>query len=155
MQGIPSLNPPVVTGICDPNKSRARHHRSLKLASKSKHLNIKRIVCNKAYCATVSIEIAYFYPVILKRFGILTTSIIRSLESKRIWQRFWFFPNIFRVHVIFLTSPRLPWISFDSYPVYFYTDNSFHCSIRSPAIRNSFHTVAEEQQFQQEDQLIK
>ena len=27
MQEIRSSNPPVVTGICDPNKSRARHHR--------------------------------------------------------------------------------------------------------------------------------
>ena len=30
MQEIRSSNPPVVTGICDPNKSRARHYRSLK-----------------------------------------------------------------------------------------------------------------------------
>ena len=28
MQEIRSSNPPVVTGICDPNKSRARHHRT-------------------------------------------------------------------------------------------------------------------------------
>ena len=28
MQEIRSSKPPVVTGICDPNKSRARHHRS-------------------------------------------------------------------------------------------------------------------------------
>ena len=34
MQEIRSSNPPVVTGICDPNKSRVRNHRSLKLASK-------------------------------------------------------------------------------------------------------------------------
>ena len=27
MQEIHSSNPPVVTGICDPNKSQARHHR--------------------------------------------------------------------------------------------------------------------------------
>ena len=27
MQDIRSSNPPVVTGICDPNNSRARHHR--------------------------------------------------------------------------------------------------------------------------------
>ena len=30
MQEIRSSNPPVVTGIFDPNKSRARHHRNLK-----------------------------------------------------------------------------------------------------------------------------
>ena len=34
MQEIRCSNPLVVTGICDPNKSRARHHRSLKLGSK-------------------------------------------------------------------------------------------------------------------------
>ena len=38
MQEIRSSNPPVVTGICDPNKSRARHHRSFKLGSKLKYL---------------------------------------------------------------------------------------------------------------------
>ena len=31
----------MATGICDPNKSRARHHRSLKLGSKLKYLKIK------------------------------------------------------------------------------------------------------------------
>ena len=39
MQEIRSSNPLVVTSICDPNKSRARHHRSLKLGSKVKYLN--------------------------------------------------------------------------------------------------------------------
>ena len=38
-QKIRSSNTPVVTGICDPNKSRARDHRSLKLGSKLKYLN--------------------------------------------------------------------------------------------------------------------
>ena len=40
MQEIRNSNPPVVTGICNPNKSRARHHRSLKLGSKLKYLNM-------------------------------------------------------------------------------------------------------------------
>ena len=40
MQEIRNSNPPVVTGICDPNKSRARHHRSFKLGSKLKYLKI-------------------------------------------------------------------------------------------------------------------
>ena len=41
MQEIGSSNPAVVTGICDPNKSRARHHRSLKRASsKMEYLNV-------------------------------------------------------------------------------------------------------------------
>ena len=35
-----SLNPPVVIGICDRNKSWARYHRSLKLGLKLKYLNI-------------------------------------------------------------------------------------------------------------------
>ena len=38
MQDIRSPNPPVVTGICDPNESPARHHCSLKLGSKLKYL---------------------------------------------------------------------------------------------------------------------
>ena len=38
MQEIRSSNPLVVTAICDPNKTRARHHRSLKLGSKLKYL---------------------------------------------------------------------------------------------------------------------
>ena len=31
MQDIHSSNPPVVTGICDPSNSRARHHRTVTL----------------------------------------------------------------------------------------------------------------------------
>ena len=38
MQEIRSSNPPVVTGICDPSKSRAQHHGSLKLGSKLNYL---------------------------------------------------------------------------------------------------------------------
>ena len=41
MQEICSSNPPVVTGICDPNKSQAQHHHSLKLGSKLKYLKIQ------------------------------------------------------------------------------------------------------------------
>ena len=44
MQEIHSSNPPVVTRICDPNNSRARHHRSLKLGSKLKYLNKKYLL---------------------------------------------------------------------------------------------------------------
>ena len=39
MQEIHSSNPREVTGICDPNKFRAQHHRSLKLGSKLKYIN--------------------------------------------------------------------------------------------------------------------
>ena len=39
-QEIRSSNPPVVTGICDPNKARARHHYNLKLGLKLKYLKI-------------------------------------------------------------------------------------------------------------------
>ena len=47
MQEIHSSNPPVVTGISDPNKSWAPHHRSLNFGSKLKYLiisfqNLKR-----------------------------------------------------------------------------------------------------------------
>ena len=35
---------PVVTGICDPIKSRARQHRSLKLGSKLKYVNFKKSI---------------------------------------------------------------------------------------------------------------
>ena len=42
MQEIRSSNPPVVTEICDPNKSRARHHHSLKIGSKLKYIKISR-----------------------------------------------------------------------------------------------------------------
>ena len=34
MQEIRSSNPHAITGICDPNKSRPRHNRSLKLVLK-------------------------------------------------------------------------------------------------------------------------
>ena len=40
MQENDSSNPPVVTGICDLNKSRARHRSSLKLGSRLKYLNL-------------------------------------------------------------------------------------------------------------------
>ena len=46
-----AVHPPVVTGICDPNKSRARHHRSLKLGSKLKYLNINQ---HKTTCRKVA-----------------------------------------------------------------------------------------------------
>ena len=45
MQEICSSDPPVVTGICDPNKSRAQHHLSLKLDSELKYFNINH--CNR------------------------------------------------------------------------------------------------------------
>ena len=40
MQQIRRSNRSVVTGICDPNKSQARHHRSLELDSNLKYLKI-------------------------------------------------------------------------------------------------------------------
>ena len=44
MQEIRSSNPPMVTGICDPNKSRPRRHRSLKLGSKLNYVNIDQLL---------------------------------------------------------------------------------------------------------------
>ena len=41
---ICSSNLPVVTEICDSNKSRARHHPSLKLGSKLKYLNVGQLL---------------------------------------------------------------------------------------------------------------
>ena len=46
MQEVPISNPPVVTKICDLNKSRGRQHRSLKLDSKLKYLNKKNHYSN-------------------------------------------------------------------------------------------------------------
>ena len=40
MQEIPILNPLVVTEICYQSKSRVQHHRSVKLSSKLKYLNV-------------------------------------------------------------------------------------------------------------------
>ena len=40
MQEIQISNPPVATDGCDPNKSRARQHRNLKLGSKLKYLKV-------------------------------------------------------------------------------------------------------------------
>ena len=48
MEEILSLNPLVVTGICNPSKSRARHHRSMKLGSKLKYLNKLNSIFEKA-----------------------------------------------------------------------------------------------------------
>ena len=48
MQDICSSNPPVFPGICDRNKSRAQHHRSLKLDSKLKYLK-KCLVSGRFY----------------------------------------------------------------------------------------------------------
>ena len=54
MQQIGSSNPPMVTGICDPNKSRARHRRSLKVEipqqkSSTEHkfvkISFKSLIC--------------------------------------------------------------------------------------------------------------
>ena len=53
MQEIRSSNSPVVTAICDPNKSRAWHHSSLKPGSKIKYLNIDQllnVILKASYC---------------------------------------------------------------------------------------------------------
>ena len=46
MQEIRSSNSPVITGIFDPNKFRARHYRSMKFDSKLKYLilNLKLMI---------------------------------------------------------------------------------------------------------------
>ena len=52
MQEIHSPNPAVVTGICDPKKSGALNHHSLKLSSKLNYLSIVLLLSFSA-CATV------------------------------------------------------------------------------------------------------
>ena len=47
MQEILSSKPPVVTETCVLNKSRAQHHRNLKLISYEKTLSI--LICNKYF----------------------------------------------------------------------------------------------------------
>ena len=39
--------PPEVTRICDPSKSRARHHHSFKLGSKLKYLNSDQLLLSQ------------------------------------------------------------------------------------------------------------
>ena len=40
MQEIRSSNPPVVTGICDPSKSRARHYRNCDLTKRQQRVRL-------------------------------------------------------------------------------------------------------------------
>ena len=49
MQKIHSLNPPVVAGICDPNKSQAWHHHSLKIPDSNDEEN-GRYKCGNINC---------------------------------------------------------------------------------------------------------
>ena len=55
MQDIRSSDPPVVTGICDLNKSRARHHHNLKLGLKLRYLN-SLVFAFKGYIFTIFIR---------------------------------------------------------------------------------------------------
>ena len=67
MQEIRSANPPVVTGICDPNNSRARHHHSLKLGSKLKYLNLMTAIDSTYDECTMCIVIeGYIYILTIK-----------------------------------------------------------------------------------------
>ena len=50
MQEVCSSHRPVITGIFDPNKSRARCNRSLKLCSKLKYLDQKKIFWRFCLC---------------------------------------------------------------------------------------------------------
>ena len=47
MQEIRSSNPPVFTGICDPNNSRARHHRKKNLFGQKKAKNFLELNLSK------------------------------------------------------------------------------------------------------------
>ena len=54
MQEVPISNPPVVTKICDLNKSWTPQHRSLKLGSKVKYLNIY-------FCSLNLVQVFWLY----------------------------------------------------------------------------------------------
>ena len=56
MQKIRSSNPPVVTGICDPNKSRVRQNRSLKPGSKLKYLSNSDRLTTKRFGKNLKIK---------------------------------------------------------------------------------------------------
>ena len=67
MLEVPSSNPPVVTGINDSSKSRARHHRSFKLDSKFNYLNDKennfgltKCWSEKYFCARLGLFLFVF-----------------------------------------------------------------------------------------------
>ena len=55
MQEIHSSNPPVATGICDPNKSRVRHHRKvlIDLLKISDTMNYKILIKKLDYLKVV------------------------------------------------------------------------------------------------------
>ena len=76
MLEIRSLNPPVDTGICDPNKSQGRHYRSLKLGSKLRHLK-NRLQINqerKIWKTFTS------FPIIMYEFG-------KKILRETIWKK--------------------------------------------------------------------
>ena len=85
MQEVHSSNPPVVTEICDPSKSRVRHHRSLKLDSKLKYLNdskgsylttsAKMVVCFVMFC---------FVMLLPDLFSSVLSQLIIALEHHKI-----------------------------------------------------------------------
>ena len=72
MQKIHSSNPTVVTGICDPNKSQAQHHHSLKLGLKLKDLNIIDNNCN-----FLASEMEFFMAMV-NNINLVTIAIDRS-----------------------------------------------------------------------------
>ena len=63
MQEISSSNPPMVTGICDTKKSRARHHRSLKFGLKLKYLKKGFSMQNnsKKICIEICFDVNYYF----------------------------------------------------------------------------------------------
>ena len=75
MQEICSPNPLVVTGLCDSNKSRARHHRTLKFGSK---LNISR-----QYKLSPNVWMLRCYPQALIKGILLEVFKIRTLSNSK------------------------------------------------------------------------
>ena len=80
MQEVHSSNPPVVTEICDPSKSRVRHHRSLKLDSNLKYLNY-----SKGSYLTTSAKMAVCFVMLLPDlFSSVLSQLIIALEHHKI-----------------------------------------------------------------------
>ena len=89
MQEIRSSNPPVVTGIFEPNKSRARHHRCLKLGSKLKYRKNKMNFFLFPMCCltlTTLISLMSRYDCLIYEYGLdIFFSFRRSFSGIGIW----------------------------------------------------------------------
>ena len=77
MQKVCSSNPPVVTGICDPNKSWAQHHCSFKLGLKLKYLNKSTAINNTVVINKKASKIQKFVEMFFVGIGFFWKSFCR------------------------------------------------------------------------------